>query len=150
MSSPYESRFWKKNWDPDVKDIDPIEFETTYPDFIRDMFEKYPNNMALAFQGLEITFAEVDKRSNQFANMLIENGFKKGDVVGINLANIPEYIYSVVGTLKAGCIVSGGPVGYGKPSPQSPVAVSIWHPGSALTLRVRYREHRSGPGRRYP
>ena len=107
MSSPYESRFWKKNWDPDVKDIDPREFETTYPDYIREMFEKFPNNMALAFQGLEISFDEVDKRSNQFANMLIENGFKKGDVVGINLANIPEYIYSVIGTLKAGCIVSG-------------------------------------------
>jgi long-chain acyl-CoA synthetase len=107
MSNPYESRFWKKNWDPEVKDIDPAEFETTYPKFIREMFNKFPNNMALAYQGLEISFDEVDKRSNQFANMLIENGFKKGDAVGINLPNIPEYIYSVVGTLKAGCIVSG-------------------------------------------
>ena len=107
MSNPYESRFWKKNWDPGVTDIDPKEFETTYPEFMREMFDKYPNVMALAFQGLEITFSEVDKRSNQFANMLIENGFKKGDAVGINLANIPEYVYSVVGTLKAGCIVSG-------------------------------------------
>ena len=107
MSSPYESRFWKKNWDPGVADIDPKEFETTYPGFMRDIFDKYPDVMALAFQGLEISFREVDKRSNQFANMLIENGFKKGDAVGINLANIPEYVYSVVGTLKAGCIVSG-------------------------------------------
>ena len=107
MSSPYESRFWKKNWDPEVKDIDPVEFETTYPKFVRDTFDKFPNNMALAYQGLEISFKDVDRRSNQFANMLIENGFKKGDAVGINLPNIPEYIYSVVGTLKAGCIVSG-------------------------------------------
>jgi len=74
---------------------------------IREIFEKFPNNMALAFQGLEISFNEVDRYSNQFANMLIENGFKKGDVVGINLPNIPEYVYSVLGTLKAGCIVSG-------------------------------------------
>jgi long-chain acyl-CoA synthetase len=74
---------------------------------MREIFNKYPDVMALAFQGLEITFQEVDKRSNQFANMLIENGFKKGDAVGINLANIPEYVYSVVGTLKAGCVVSG-------------------------------------------
>ncbi len=107
MSNPYESRFWKKNWDTGVADIDPKEFETTYPGFMRDIFDKYPDVMALAFQGLEISFREVDKRSNQFANMLIENGFKKGDAVGINLANIPEYVYSVVGTLKAGCIVSG-------------------------------------------
>ena len=107
MSSPYESRFWRKNWDQGLKDLDPIEFETTYPEYIRQIFDKYPEVMALSYQGLEMTFNDVDKRSNQFANMLIKNGFKKGDVVGINLANIPEYIYSVVGTLKAGCIVSG-------------------------------------------
>ncbi|MFW9949815.1 MAG: AMP-binding protein, partial [Candidatus Thorarchaeota archaeon] len=107
MTSPYESRFWMKNWDNGVQDIDPKEFETTFPTYVGKMFDKYPDNMALAYQGLEFTFREVDKRSNQFANMLIQNGFKKGDAVGINLANIPEYIYSVVGTLKAGCIVSG-------------------------------------------
>ncbi|MHA1703697.1 MAG: AMP-binding protein [Promethearchaeota archaeon] len=107
MTNPYESRFWMKNWDPNVKDLDPSEFETTYPEMVRDIFDKYPNVMALAFQGLEFSFSDVDKYSNQFANMLIENGFKKGDAVGINLANIPEYLYSVIGTLKAGCIVSG-------------------------------------------
>lgn len=107
MSSPYESRFWRKNWDPGLTDLDPKEFETTYPAMLRPIFDKYPNNIALMFQGLEITYREVDRYSNQFANMLIENGFKKGDKVGINLANSPEYIYSVIGTLKAGCIVSG-------------------------------------------
>ena len=107
MSNPYESRFWRKNWDSGITDLDPKEFEITYPGFMREMFDKYPDVMALSYQGLEMTFNDVDKRSNQFANMLIENGFKKGDAVGINLANIPEYIYSVVGTLKAGCIVSG-------------------------------------------
>ena len=107
MSNPYESRFWKAGWDPQLSDLDPKEFETTYPDVIRDIFDKYPDNMALAYQGLEISFGALDKYSNQFANMLIENGFKTGDVVGINLPNTPEYVYSVIGTLKAGCIVSG-------------------------------------------
>ena len=107
MSNPYESRFWKKNWDPGLKDLDPKEFEITFAELVRNMFDKYPDNMALAYQGLEISFGELDRYSNQFAHMLIENGFKKGDVVGINLPNTPEYIYSVIGTLKAGCIVSG-------------------------------------------
>jgi long-chain acyl-CoA synthetase len=39
--------------------------------------------------------------------MLIDQGFKKGDVVGINLPNTPEYTIAFLGTLKAGCIVSG-------------------------------------------
>ena len=73
MTSPYESRFWKKNWDPGLEDIDPKEFETTYPEMIRNVFDKYPNNMALAYQGIEINFGDLDKYSNQFANMLIEN-----------------------------------------------------------------------------
>ena len=107
MSNPYESRFWRKNWDPNLSDIDPKEFETTYPEMIRGILDNYPDNMALAYQGLEISFGELDRYSNQFAHMLIENGFKKGDIVGINLPNTPEYIYSVIGTLKAGCIVSG-------------------------------------------
>ena len=107
MSNPYESRFWKKSWDPGLKDLDPKEFEITFAELVRNMFDKYPDNMALAYQGLEISFGELDRYSNQFAHMLIENGFKKGDVVGINLPNTPEYIYSVIGTLKAGCIVSG-------------------------------------------
>ncbi|MFX0026127.1 MAG: AMP-binding protein [Candidatus Hermodarchaeota archaeon] len=107
MSSPYSSRFWKKNWDPGLDDIDPKEFETTYPEMIRHVLDTFPDNMGFAYQGLEISFNELDKYSNQFANMLIENGFKIGDVVAINLPNIPEYVYSVVGTLKAGCIVSG-------------------------------------------
>jgi len=110
MSNPkeiYESRFWKAAWDPELDDIDPKEFDITYPDMIREIFEKFSDKMALAYQGLEISFAEVDRYSNQFANMLIENGFKKGDVVGINLPNTPEYVYSLLGTLKAGCIVSG-------------------------------------------
>ena len=40
MTNPYESRFWMKNWDPGLKDLDPKEFETTYPEYVRDMFEK--------------------------------------------------------------------------------------------------------------
>lgn len=107
MSSPYASRFWKKNWDPGISDLDPKEFETTYPEMIKEAFKEYPDKMALEYLGVEITFREIDAYSNQFANMLIANGFKKGDVVGINLPNSPQYVIAVAGTLKAGCIVSG-------------------------------------------
>jgi len=107
MESPYSNRFWKKSWDPGVDDLDPKEFETTYPAMIREAFEEFPDKMALEFLGVELTFREVDEYSNQFANMLIDNGFKKGDVVGINLPNTPQYIIALVGTLKAGCIISG-------------------------------------------
>jgi len=107
VSSPYASRFWKKNWDSGISDLDPKEFETTYPEMIKEAFKEFPDKMALEYLGVEITFREIDMYSNQFANMLIANGFKKGDVVGINLPNSPQYVIAVAGTLKAGCIVSG-------------------------------------------
>jgi len=103
----YSDRFWKKNWDEGVKDLDPSEYATTYVEMITQTMKEFPNKVAMKYLGVDITFGELDRYSNQFANMLLENGFKKGDVVGINLPNIPQYIIAVVGTLKAGCIISG-------------------------------------------
>ncbi len=102
-----KEHFWKKSWDKGLKDLDPKLWEISYVDAIKPTFEKFPDKIALAFMGVEIKFAEIDRYANRFANMLIENGVKKGDVVGINLPNIPEYVIAWLGTLKAGCIVSG-------------------------------------------
>jgi long-chain acyl-CoA synthetase len=107
MSNPYEDRFWRKNWDEGLTDLDPSLFEISYTEAVKDTIETFPEKMALTYQGLEIKYRELDKYSNQFANMLTKQGFKRGDVVGINLPNIPEYVIAFLGTLKAGCIVSG-------------------------------------------
>jgi len=103
----YKSRFWKKNWDKGLKDLDPKEFETTYVVMANSAFKEYPDKMAIEFLGVEITFGQLDKYANQFANMLIDHGFKKGDAVGIGLPNSPQYLIALLGTLRAGCIVSG-------------------------------------------
>jgi long-chain acyl-CoA synthetase len=100
-------QIWKKSWDKGLADLDPKEWETSLIDAFRPTFDKFPNKAALAFMGTEITFKEVDALSNRFAHMLIANGFKKGDLVGINLPNIPEYVIAWLGALKAGCAVSG-------------------------------------------
>ena len=103
----YKDRFWKSKWDSNIKDLDPKEFEASFTEIARRAFEELPEKLALAFYGTEITYGELDKLSNEFAHMLIENGLKKGDVLGINTANIPEYIIGILGGLKAGIIVSG-------------------------------------------
>ncbi|MHA1803043.1 MAG: AMP-binding protein [Promethearchaeota archaeon] len=103
----YSSRFWKKNWDPGLDDLDPKEFETTYVEMCKPTFKEFADKMAVEYLGVEITFKQIDEYANQFANMLLDNGFKKGDVVGINLPNSPQYIIALHGTLRAGCIVSG-------------------------------------------
>ena len=103
----YKDKIWTKSWDSYVKDLDPKEFDMTYPQAIRRTMEEFPDKMAFDYLGITLTYKDLDEASNQFANMLIENGFKTGDVVGINLPNMPEYLMGIIGTLKAGCIVSG-------------------------------------------
>jgi len=102
-----KEQFWRKSYDPGLTDVDPREWETTYVEAIKNTFEKFPSKAALAYMGTHITFAELDRYANQFANMLRSHGLQKGDVVGINLPNIPEYVIAWLGTLRAGCAVSG-------------------------------------------
>lgn len=103
----YSDRFWKKNWDAGLEDFAPEEYETTFVEMVKNSFREFPDKVAFEYLGISITFGDLDKYSNQFAHMLIENGFKKGDVVGINLPNTPQYVITLVGALKAGCIISG-------------------------------------------
>ncbi len=107
IGAEYKDKFWKKSYDEGLTDIDPERWETTYVKVIRPAFEKFPQKVAVSYMGTEVTFAELDKYSNRFAHMLISCGLKKGDVIGINLPNIPEYVIAWLGTLKAGCVVSG-------------------------------------------
>ncbi|MBW1988163.1 MAG: AMP-binding protein [Deltaproteobacteria bacterium] len=102
-----EDRFWRKSYDPGMEDLDPSVWETTYVRAVRDGLDRFPDKAAFYYMGAKVTFRELDVLSNRFADMLISAGLAKGDVVGINLPNIPEYVIAWLGTLKAGCVVSG-------------------------------------------
>ncbi len=103
----YSDRFWKKNWDEGLDDLKEEDYNTTYVAMVQESFDNYPEKKALHYLGVSLTFADMERYTNQFANMLIANGFKKGDVVGINLPNTPQYLIALIGALKAGCIISG-------------------------------------------
>lgn len=103
----YENKFWKKSFDVGLEDVDPQMWEIPYTEAVKPIFKEFSQKCALAFLGREISFAELDKYANRFANMLLAHGFQKGNVVGINLPNIPEYVIAWLGSLRAGCVVSG-------------------------------------------
>jgi long-chain acyl-CoA synthetase len=100
-------RFWTKSYGQEIKDVDPKLFETNTIELYKKTLEKNADVPAYLFMGVPFTFAEFDRLSNRFANMLIANGLKKGDVVGINLPNVPAYPIAWLGTLKAGCVITG-------------------------------------------
>ena len=53
----------------------------------------------------ELTWREFDEMANQFANLLIDRGVRRGDKVGILLMNCIEWLPIYFGVLKSGAIV---------------------------------------------
>ncbi len=70
--------------------------------FLLNNAEKYPNKEALIFNNQRLTYSEINNRSTQLANSLMELGLNRHDRVIIFLDNSVETIISIWGVLKAG------------------------------------------------
>ncbi len=77
---------------------------------IRMNVSKAPENIAVRFEGRELTWAEVWERSSRLANGLIALGLQRHESVLIFLPNCLEYPETILGINKAGCVVTGGNV----------------------------------------
>src|SRR4030042_4523194 len=92
---------WLKFYDPHV----PRNLK--YPDILLqqildDAADHFPEKTAAFFFGGKVKYRELRAHANQFANALRGIGFRKGDRLGILLANMPQTIVSTLGALKAG------------------------------------------------
>lgn len=76
----------------------------TIIDLFQEQVQKSPDLPAVSYGSTQITYQELDSRSNQFANYLIRQGLKKGDVVGLVLEHSIETIVSILAVLKAGAL----------------------------------------------
>jgi len=68
--------------------------------------EKYPDNTAVIFQNEKISFKDLDRLSDRFAAALSGLDTEKGDRIALFLPNIPQFVISYYGTLKAGAVVT--------------------------------------------
>jgi len=75
-------------------------------EILKKTAKAYPEKTAIAYSEQEISYAQLETFSNQFANSLIKLGLKKGDRVAIFLPNIPQFIIAYFGVLKAGTVVT--------------------------------------------
>jgi amino acid adenylation domain-containing protein len=62
-----------------------------------------PHAPAVSFSGEQITYIELDERSNQIAHGLLESGIRRGQPVAIMLDSSLLQIAALLGVLKAGC-----------------------------------------------
>lgn len=104
--SIYSERPWVKSYDKHVSPDIPVP-EVSYLDFLMKGLTADPDHIAFYFLGNACTFGELDKLSDRFAAFLVDKGCQKGDVVGVHLPNLPQYLVALVGTIKAGCVKSG-------------------------------------------
>lgn len=64
-------------------------------------------NAALQYFDKTFSYGELNELANRFANVLVNLGVTKNDVVGIHLPNIPQYVIALIAVSKIGCAGSG-------------------------------------------
>ncbi|MFX1456551.1 MAG: AMP-binding protein [Promethearchaeota archaeon] len=93
--------YWEKKWPKETPRH--INYkEVALAELLRQAAKKYPESEAIFFEGFRLTFKELDDLVDQFATGLSKSGVKKGDVVAIDLPNIPQYVIAHWAILRLG------------------------------------------------
>ncbi|WP_131783042.1 AMP-binding protein [Legionella gresilensis] len=98
-------KIWLKNYQQGVPhEIDPSQFSS-----LIELFEKscqqFADRVAYVNLGYQLTYAQLEKKSRQFAHFLQSLGLKKGSRVAIMMPNLLQYPIALFGILRAGLIV---------------------------------------------
>ena len=66
---------------------------------------RYSGQTAFISMGRELSYADLDARSREFAGWLQSRGLGKGDRVALMMPNLLQYPVALFGALRAGCVV---------------------------------------------
>ncbi|RUO35335.1 long-chain-fatty-acid--CoA ligase FadD [Aliidiomarina sanyensis] len=98
-------KIWLKRYPKGVPtEINPDHYPSLIEIF-EESVKKYANNVAFHNMDKDITYAELDKLTEQFAAYLQSLGLKKGDPVAIMMPNLLQYPVALFGILRAGMVV---------------------------------------------
>lgn len=78
----------------------------------RQCLIQHSNRIAINDDEADLTYQQLDEKSNQFANLLGANGVGSNHRVAIHLKRSVAFVVSVLGTLKAGAAYTPIPVDY--------------------------------------
>jgi acetyl-CoA synthetase len=110
----YEQVYRDFSWEKADQEIDYFSDGKTniaYNIVDRHAKGKRENKVALLYRGKngekeQYSFKDLAKKTNKFANVLVQNNVKRGDRVFIFLPTIPERYVSFISVLKTGAIAS--------------------------------------------
>ncbi len=100
-SNAYQDKPWLAHYDKGVPESVTYE-ETCLPEFLDRSAQKFPDTMALLFQGYKVTFRELKEMVDRFGACLAELGIQKGDSVAILLPNVIPCVVAYYAILKIG------------------------------------------------
>ena len=72
---------------------------------LRESALRYPDKPLCHIEGVSLSYRQVDELSGRVAAALAGAGLKRGDKVAVQLPNVPEFLFSYFGALKAGLTV---------------------------------------------
>ena len=103
---------------------------------IVDLFERQakltPNNIAIKFKDEELTYKELNEKSNQLARYLILKGAKKNMPIALRMNKSLEMIISILAIIKAGCCYLPMDLSY----PQERIKFMLKDSGAKLFLTL--------------
>jgi long-chain acyl-CoA synthetase len=102
---PAESKPWFRFWPTDVPKTIHYPLVPLH-EVLTKTAKEHPKKTALAYFENEITYAELDSLSDQFAGALAKLGVKKGDRVAVFLPNTPQFVIAYFGILKIGAVLT--------------------------------------------
>lgn len=77
---------------------------------VADRFEEHatniPNNPFLIYNDQSISYAELNRQANRYADIALQQGLKKGDVAALMIENRPAFFYAWLALAKIGVIAA--------------------------------------------
>lgn len=72
---------------------------------LREPRDEHPDKPLCHIDGLTFSYAQVDEISGRVASSLLRLGLRRGDKVAVQLPNVPQFLFSYFGILKAGLVL---------------------------------------------
>jgi amino acid adenylation domain-containing protein len=80
----------------------PTQIFRSLPDRILEVRDAHPSSIALSYGHQQLTYEELDRRSDLFSRYLIQNGVATGDAVAICMERSFDWIVAALGAMRAG------------------------------------------------
>src|SRR5215510_8101937 len=97
---------WLKSYPPGTPaELGPLEFQSI-PQMLAASVQRYRDQPAFESFGVQITYAELDRLTRDFAAYLQTRlGLRRGERVAVMMPNLLQYPVVVYGILRAGLVV---------------------------------------------